>query len=571
MFNTKKTAISLVKSYKQRRFRKILFSQVLLAMMVSWSFQIRVEIEPVQKDKIYVYDPSLDKGKGANKDSGNYMDFTDGTWYFIPQEMSLEFHPNESGILVFSMTNCNDIIYLEAPKRVFIFPLEKHGGKTYVAKSNKKSSGSPNYLKIFPQNKEQLKDKEQLMFALQKYSSLFFTQQQIETKFNDWNVVPYYEPIKKDHKRYTWNNHFILLKGFKEWFKGVFQISPEQKDAFWKQESGNLNNVSKQLLASIMKFLFYDGEKMHLIAGNVGNYVPNLVMLQSIRAQDSFRKIVDSKEFIQALGEKTDAMLILNQISKELSDVAISLVDSFIDGTEKLYLQTFFEDIENGIDEHIEERFQNNTHFPYYKKNRNQLLDFTFQTDFNEDENYVQENTFNYKGEFKENFDRIKEKLITLFNNFYDLFDSGVAMQKRALPEDSLMKAVQDPQFSELMVDYFDVQEDSYKDVYKISNKSEYMKNFKNSSLFKLTVDLLDQQMLPLVLKNYEKNFAEQLKNWEPVTKMEFDLNDTESFQWFRRLLMIYGEIDYDPKYDDETMKTKTRSIFNVKSRLLMV
>jgi hypothetical protein len=143
---------------KQSQWMKPL--QVLLLLtLLNLQVSCALKINPVLYDQVYDFNlEDMDYKKKGFK-----MDFTKGTWTEILHKGILEFAPEEPTMLIVSLTDCSQFIYLEKDKKVLVFDLASaNDNKPYVSETQKnlepEYEDDINYIEFYDSKKDTPED-----------------------------------------------------------------------------------------------------------------------------------------------------------------------------------------------------------------------------------------------------------------------------------------------------------------------------------------------------------------------------------------------------------------------------
>jgi hypothetical protein len=117
---------------------------------------------------------------------------TDGSWYYIKDKKLFEFHPNTIGLVDLTIaTGFNRFIYVEAPLRVLVYPVESNNGKPYVDVSQKKDISDENCETIFENKNNDLPIEELNKAFSEKIKEVFGDEENtLKDLKKRWNVIP---------------------------------------------------------------------------------------------------------------------------------------------------------------------------------------------------------------------------------------------------------------------------------------------------------------------------------------------------------------------------------------------
>jgi hypothetical protein len=357
----------------------------------------------------------------------------------------------------------------------------------------------------------------------------------------------------------------MLLLNFNDEFPKNFIIDDEQmKKDFGLQTAETLNEVSKQILTSMMKYLYFNGNTKMLWGGAVEDYMEMKDLLLNVRSQFTLYSHVNSKFFTDKLDKIPSAIDKLNKISLLLYKMAKELIETYVNKFRFNYLHHFFGKFRYGLKDQIDSRLERSINYPMHPCMRELTTDMTIKSDFYDYESLITTESGEYNGHFKKEFKEVSKELIQLFPEVYDLLQEGVVMQGGVLSPEGIESVVKVPEFHTLVVPFFDDKPENYVCKYEIKNHKTFKQNFPNVSFFKPILDLLEQKMIGIVLNKYENNLAQGMRTWGPVQKMNLNLDDTVTFRWFRKMLMMFGQIPYDLKAKFDKMSEHQKKIFTV-------
>jgi hypothetical protein len=501
----------------------------------------------------------FDQEKSSNEKDGKQLILSEGEWYFIPKTGNLEFHSDNRGMFYFDTFGHQKVIHLDAPTRVLIFPRTEHNGQTYVAKSQV-SKSPKNHIKIFPRQPGDRGNHEKLEQAFNYYLEYILSPDQLAQGISGWNNLPYYF-IKLDKDSYwTWDNHYYMLHDFDEKFWGNLKLSEEQQADFSKlfgSSESYIRHINK-ILTRFAKFLYFGGDENMLYSHGVDmkSIIKSIYVDETIN--NRLYEFID-KDNSKLLEKINKWMLKFYQILFEITKQAI---EHHILEKEDDYINEFFENNKDlSFKEHIQNRYQQRATIPLsrdmMRKNMKMVRDINIKFKGTQQE------------KFTDQFNKMKELLQGMVNDSFLILGNAVSEFIYPLTEEHYENVTFNDDMALLLPVYDRMEQSEFGRKFNVNDKKKYQQTLKKADWDRIIVDEMMTSMIGTVLNAMETNLYNWVVKWDLLPKMKMNLeadDQAETFEWFKRLIMIFGVIDYVPEVDDPRMEFKSISIFDLSS-----
>lgn len=505
-----------------------------------------------------------------NEDNDYFLNFTKGTWYKVDSPPQLEFHPYMSGMLDFNakFVSFYSVNYLNAPDRVLIFPLQSKGERgrlPYVAESSTDLDSAEQI--VYPKEEADVESIEKLNEAFAEidlFAGGFEDQRMAIIK--DWNHLPYFTPERYNMvKNSKYTNKWEIFIGMNDQIEDY--ITEQNMEALVSNRRFTERNaLIEELLARIINFLFYDDVNFMF----QGNLTPENEVRQMKNAW-----VVHELVGPLTLAEENSKLVErkLAKILKELNDKALSLVKPNILSIKPNLLTKVLEDL-NGerLDVFMAKQKSRRLYFPRSEDS----LSFNWELlslapEF--------ENLHDFKSSISVEIQAFKEDMIELFklifpgikNRFQhvsrqqmDTPKMKIFLENQARPEDLVMQLCQDAS---------NIDESRMKLAFKEDQEDRYKEIFENLDFEQLYLDYLVSDFVSYVVDAYFTLVYKYIFNYSGVQD-EIGLylqNEWSDAEWFRILLMAFGNIEYNPVKYANKMSVDSAKIFSPTGDRLLI
>jgi hypothetical protein len=428
-----------------------------------------------------------------------------------------------------------------------------------VDKSKKKEGeGKQNYVQIFPTGPDQLGKKDELEKAFAAQKNLIFSEKQLKNKLKKWNSLPYFDPLIGSDKIYSFSNYFDKLKDFRELIPTMTKLSKTSLEM--PHLLVDIEDLYQKHFAQMFKMLYFDNFNMLNMRNlSVKEY------LQSLRSQESASfwafKIINygSQEHKQEMKKHFFPM------HKAVTEAALTIVHYYVNHKDLGFLDDFFKNCNNNsLKEQVTSRNKVNRRSPAPPSILERNFEILNQSDLNAEWDGP------YDGQFKEQVDIVKKSYLAIYDEAFDAMQKVMEEDGSFLAGKKMDKLLNDPEYENLTSSYEALAPEDFKSKFDPSKKQEFRDKMEASDFLEVFNDMLLHFYIGRFIRVFDNKLKSQLPKQEVIQEMNMDLNDAETFGWFRRLLMIFGQVKYVPKLDDELMKQSSQSIFSVSKSLLV-
>ena len=534
------------------------------------------EITNATSKNFYVYDTKTNK---YTKEGTNFLDFSNGNWYYLKDLDILEFHSLTSGFLNFNnqLEKFYNSIYLEGTKRVLVFPLKTKKGitndlKPYIDKSKITGNGDQKIIEVYVKNKSRMSFSD--AFNNSKFMS-FIGEMQFRNLIKEWNFLPFLNPkVDGTIVGNSFNNHWGALVGF-----GRMLLDQMRNPCFsFKQQEQNLITFSKsellkRLMSKLATFIYYEEARiMNILSKNQGVWLRNIKLKSLLDPMMDHLK-QNNKNFMFNL---TTYMEELYAIIYPLSEI---MLDTYLTSHMRKYLNYYFDNFEKkGALKHNANRMQTWKEYIYDRVNMswnhnilNTVITKINKQSFKTSEEQVKYHEIstlinkqikafsNFVIKFFDNeFDTIKEYIDLNDNNNFADVDSFLKFRNQFQLKDSEMR-----------------KNSKYQRRSNLTSKQTFLKKLDANVLTDLFFNLLGLDGLSQVMIRYEsRSWGFSLKNWEIFGKLGMNIynentKQSSPFLWFRELLVMVGEVSYNGKRDKKFFKFQSFKIFAEENRII--
>ena len=567
------TSFTTINCYKKEKALLFLLTITILPFTSS-SIQINNQTE------INFFE--LNSNNSSNQLQNKLLDFSHGTWLFIKNAKVLEFHSNTSGFLDLgeSTDAFYKTLYLEAPKRVLVFPqkhLQNTARRPYIDSSRAWDSENDNVLQIFPPpSSEDQGTTLNESFNLQNVLDLVFPPDDRTQLLKDWNLIPFINPMIESTK---YNPQWGKFKNFWKTMEKIMNDNEANIDFISEQETQikQLKDyIFEQLMSRIIGFLYYEDVKQFMhFSMEKGDFLKAVKVYgrvgEDISFIENYASSIDGSEAIAKY--KEDFFNLLHPLMKKM-------IDLYLSHDPALYFDTFFaNNSRKNLEMMCSRRKMAQTEFPPQPTDwnfsdsvilyANSKIQEAASKDFTDEEELKQLN---------DELTQTKEKFSAFFIEMFGTLFPAIV---EALEEDN--QSDNEILIEDQINDYYPFLKQNYEEMtqnedfemkFESGNDEKLQERFNSISINDLLTDVLKLEGMNLIKRVYQlKTFEGPLskwKGWKSLRKSPpmdiFDSNEEgkkiTDLVWFREILVLLGETNYFRGRDDIFFETNGIEIF---------
>jgi hypothetical protein len=508
-----------------------------------------------------------DKSKNMNMNRNEELSMTDGSWYYIKDKKLFEFHPNTVGMIDLTKeTGFNRFIYVEAPLRVLVYPVDSNDGKPYVDMSQKKDIGNEKPALDFvgnvieddlsetDENCETIFENKNNEMSIEELNNNF--SKKINEVFGDeentlsdlkkrWNVIPRYYPNKaEDSCSDSYINHFYRLKSFRTKMEQSWKIvwNKTRKFEFWTENEKQ--SLVTFFIKGMLNFMYFDDEDFF--------YTLNIPLKKkALRLKMDYHWESEHVRFFYANHSEIDADMIqakFNNIVRDLTKISSKTIYKFFTRENFDYLDFFFKEILGmSMSEKLQEQMAEVTHHPIQNNTLHKYMEILSTSS-----DLLNNLESPYTGEYKDEIEQVKGFLIESFEAIFGDMTHQMEQLKTPKKQDLYLEALKDPEFQELTKVAGEITEEDLKNKFDANRKEEYIEKYKNANFTRIIVEGLLTIFMPIIKSRVENDLWEtEFNSFLEFEKMNMAPNtNAEDLKNIRQLLVIFGQLPVDPELD---------------------
>lgn len=582
----------MLQSYSLDSTLKKCLKKILLILLVA-SLTTSAKIFPISNDLLSFF-------KYADKsfeysDTNTKLNLARGSWYFLKKHSRLEFHCDDVGYLDFNsqIQRFYSTLYLNAPKRIIAFPLNKDQfGLTqpYLDSTMIKSYDDKDLVTIYTSQsgvdlREAFVNNEEFQEAMNLDS-----EERVNIFKVGWNKLPYVDPqITGDMNLNSFNNKWAIFEGFGS---KIYSQMLSHNDKYNQMQNHLLTEIPQtfiyQSLARIMRALYFD--KMEMI-----DY-------QSLSDDDFARAIAYEPNIkrdltiLVKLDTSNSDLLIQNGIAMKdiLMPLAESIAQLYLQSNMTPYLDYYFgtlnPDIKN-LSLLYNFRKTRRLTFPVnpkdYALNRSMWsFVITKMKQMQKSPDDKDERIVNFAKLYVET----KDKYIAHFKNIFEIFYEKMAFRLKDRGNKTQIKLDLKYLESAEVTTYFYLTGQAKKlqshpeltqNMYNPENDEQIKQRFLQMVDTKANVlfsDALLREGMNMALNFYEfRSWGTKLPEdpmWSLLSMAPYADKNFDDFKsemnWVRTMLVVNGEMSYDHARDLQFMNFKDLDLFSFENRLLI-
>jgi hypothetical protein len=512
-----------------------------------------------------------DRDNMDNVKSQEQMNFANGEWIFIEELNRLEFHPHQSGMLIFSSPTHSEFVYLETPLRVLVFPFSVQMKSPYVDQSAKDMNPEYSVRTIFPETDSDLGDLKRLNECFTNNKELVFQDEETKAeKLSKWNSFPYFNLKKKSDKfNPSYSNHAFLLHFLQEdMFNYLKTQSALPEDVHTALGADLHNDFQKKLVAQFLIVMFMNNPDYFFVT-KPKDLNQNFTQIKLAPSAKAIAENILSNP--GACSEETKKQL--DMISQTLTSMANQIGEAFIFTNRSGYFKHFFRHTHHhtSLVEILEEIKAGRQEFPMPRD----------ISDMNNAALYMQgllspDGHINI-GDFEEQFKSLQASLLSVFQSLFPALREQVLSLDESQGKEALTRMIDtDNPGSNRNKFIQEFISKTIEPVYSPENDETLQSAFEILDFTLLTLSFLEQTYLGAVLGLYESIFFANLNQLPVMQKLKMQTQqdaqmDPETFDWFRRLFVIMGMAEFNVADDLVFVKQKSLKIFKEVSLRLLV
>jgi hypothetical protein len=572
---------SLNKQSQWMRPLQVLLLLTLLNLQVSCT----LKINPVLYD--HVYDFNLDDMD--YKKTGSKMDFTKGTWTFIFNETLFEFAPEEPTMLIVSLTDCSQFIYLEKDKKVLVFDMDPENEyKPYVSETHKNlevvEEDEMNYCEFYDSKRHTTEDMSNVLeYIFGENDTRKIDKEKLKgfkAKLKSIDFLPYYY-LQRKKTGYKFKNKIEYFlnddgNGLTKWGKEKGFLTDNWFEMIGEETHTNFKNI---FVTRLMLSMFFTNMKfLTLNKLNEEETAKAMLFQESVMAK--------AVEIIKA-NDTPELQESFNHLITYFSDVAGHVLTYFYEQKKYPFFNDLFrpryDDQNNNLinvslNEHLDMRKSwRHTRMDYYTKesmeNVYMLLEnqeVKLQASMEEQEIQAKEALKNIADTL---FDAMAEKVPDLGNitvesqtEFDQFLEAEFWKAKKKLPN-CYKKA------GKLKNEYNDK---PFQTKFDASHKDQILESLNNSDFMIILKDYLQHFYIPSGMQAFEDRVIRNLSQFPVISKMNLNFSEDDdgrnALEVFREMLFTVDILKHKPFYYEDKVKVDAkRTVFTWADRRRML